>query len=279
MCSKDSGMALHHLLKESCLRSKWCLINDAWSFSIVDKSRGFRLGVVMTDGPSKSLNAAAAAGRVLEYIERRRRGRGIDHEDIHAFDASQDGGVYLRASDLEIMATALTSQPTDAAPALDMERFGDTSLHPNAGWRSHDGTSDPDVPGDTLVEVCFRDGDTAFGLVYDWDQNWQWAKTSGGTKSAGAIIAWRPHGLTRSEASEKCRHCRGTGDASEKGRIEECLACNGTGKAKRKPARWEAQRPSDGEWVLVSQDEAKRFEDLGRTVRALFPETASKFST
>lgn len=28
----------------------------------------------------------------------------------------------------------------------------------------------------------------------------------------------------------KCPHCDGTGDASEKGRVEECLACEGTGK-------------------------------------------------
>lgn len=56
---------------------------------------------------------------------------------------------------------------------------------------------DPDVPGDSLVEVCFRDGDTAFGLIHDWDQNWQWACSEEGMKAPGAIIAWRPHHSTQ----------------------------------------------------------------------------------
>lgn len=62
-----------------------------------------------------------------------------------------------------------------------------------SGWHSHDGILDPEIPGDTLVQVCFRDGDIAFGLVHDWDQNWQWAHSKEGLKAAGAIIAWRPH--------------------------------------------------------------------------------------
>lgn len=63
----------------------------------------------MTQKSNEYQPAAAAAGRVLEYLERRRRGRGIDHEDIHAFDVSQDGGIVLRTSDLEAMAAALAS--------------------------------------------------------------------------------------------------------------------------------------------------------------------------
>lgn len=150
-----------------------------------------------------------------------------------------------------------------------------TAAH--AGWRSHDGSGDPEVSGDTLVEVCFRDGDTAFGVVHDWDQNWQWAGSEAGLKAKGAIIAWRvhpkPHAATAMEAASapKCPHCGGTGDASEKGRIEHCLACAGTGKTADGPVRWEVQRVSDGEWVLVSRDEARRFSELGRTVRGLYP--------
>lgn len=150
-----------------------------------------------------------------------------------------------------------------------------TSAH--AGWRSHDGSGDPEVSGDTLVEVCFRDGDTAFGVVHDWDQNWQWAGSEAGLKAKGAIIAWRvhtkPHAAAALEAASapKCPHCGGTGDASEKGRIEHCLACAGTGKTADGAVRWEVQRVSDGEWVLVSREEARRFSELGRTVRGLYP--------
>jgi hypothetical protein len=61
------------------------------------------------------------------------------------------------------------------------------------GWHSHQGMGDPDIPGDSLVQVCFRDGDTAFGLVHDWDQNWSWADTQEGLTTRGSIIAWRHH--------------------------------------------------------------------------------------
>lgn len=60
-----------------------------------------------------------------------------------------------------------------------------------SGWHTHDGESDPDVDGSTLVQVCFRDGSFAYGVVHDWDQNWQWAET--GRSEPGAIIAWRVH--------------------------------------------------------------------------------------
>lgn len=58
-------------------------------------------------------------------------------------------------------------------------------------WHLHDGTGDPDITGDTPIEVRFRDGDTRYGTVNDWDQNWQWAGSEAGLKAAGAIVAWR----------------------------------------------------------------------------------------
>lgn len=42
-------------------------------------------------------------------------------------------------------------------------------------WITHDGEQDPNIPGDTRVQVLFRDGDTGYGVMHDWDQNWQWA--------------------------------------------------------------------------------------------------------
>ena len=148
-------------------------------------------------------------------------------------------------------------------------------LKAREGWRPHDGLLDPDVAGDTLVEVCFRDGETAFGVVHQWGQNWQWADSQCGLTAPGAIIAWRPHRPSRA-ASEKCPHCAGTGDVSAKGRIEECLACNGKGRPESKLIRWEVRRPSDGEWVRVSQGEARCLEDLGMVVRALYPRPESQ---
>lgn len=76
-------------------------------------------------------------------------------------------------------------------------------------WRSHDGMGDPAIHGRTPVEVRFRDGDTAFGMVYDWDQNWQWAHTEAGRAAPGAIVAWRP---CVEEKSEEVR-ARGLMDA------------------------------------------------------------------
>lgn len=149
-------------------------------------------------------------------------------------------------------------------------------LQGEEGWIPHDGLLDPDVAGDTLVEVCFRDGDTAFGVVQQWGQNWQWADSQCGLTAPGAIIAWRPHCPSRATASEKCPHCAGTGDVSAKGRIEECLACNGKGRPESKLIRWEVCRPSDGEWVRVSQGEARCLENLGLVVRALYPQPESQ---
>lgn len=56
-------------------------------------------------------------------------------------------------------------------------------------WMDHAGESDPRVPGDTYVEVMFRDGDTAYGRMHDWDQNWQWADSD--EDHDGDIVAYR----------------------------------------------------------------------------------------
>lgn len=82
-----------------------------------------------------------------------------------------------------------------------VERVAEGALPPAdaQGWHSHNGMIDPEVSGDTLVEVCFRDGDIAVGVVNDWDQNWQWAQSDEGLTAAGAIVAWRPHSAPRAD--------------------------------------------------------------------------------
>ncbi|MDW9478676.1 hypothetical protein GOB57_08155 [Sinorhizobium meliloti] len=82
-----------------------------------------------------------------------------------------------------------------------IERVAEGALPPAdaQGWHSHDGMIDPEVSGDTLVEVCFRDGDIAVGVVHDWDQNWQWAHSDEGLTAPGAIVAWRPHYAPRTD--------------------------------------------------------------------------------
>lgn len=66
-------------------------------------------------------------------------------------------------------------------------------------WYGHVGHRDPPIPGDTRVEVMFNDGDTAVGVMHDWDQNWQWDEND--TSVAGIIVAYRiirdhPHNPT-----------------------------------------------------------------------------------
>lgn len=58
------------------------------------------------------------------------------------------------------------------------------------GWIMHGGVVDPDLDGNTNVQVRFADGDTANGAVHDWDQNWQWSP--GEPFAAGMIVAYRP---------------------------------------------------------------------------------------
>ncbi|MBY3432802.1 hypothetical protein HFN89_01250 [Rhizobium laguerreae] len=84
---------------------------------------------------------------------------------------------------------------------LFVERVAESAMPPadSRGWHSHDGLIDPEVPGDTLVEVCFRDGDIAVGVLNDWDQNWQWAQSNEGLTASGAIVAWRPHSAPRTD--------------------------------------------------------------------------------
>ncbi|NTF18209.1 hypothetical protein G6L37_07300 [Agrobacterium rubi] len=181
----------------------------------------------------------------------------------------------------------------------------------DSGWRSHDGSGDPDAAGDTLVEVCFRDGDIGVGVIHDWDQNWQWAGSKWGLTSPGAIVAWRPYAKLDGDIVAVPRQVvadlyqffhqawEGTGRITSEGSHgkdlldwreiisgyhrraqtrkaadEKSLPCVGTGKVELKAARWEVQRPSDGEWVLVTQEEAKRFTGQGRAVRALYPSSA-----
>ncbi len=64
----------------------------------------------MTDKIHSTNTTEAAAARILAYLERRRKARGIDYEDIHAFDVSLNDGSYLRASDLEAVASPAAPQ-------------------------------------------------------------------------------------------------------------------------------------------------------------------------
>jgi hypothetical protein len=96
-------------------------------------------------------------------------------------------GIMVRLGIYEKFVRIANGSPTTGTQAA-------SSKQPHEGrWFPHDGMKDPDTAGDTLVQVCFRDGYTAFGFVHDWDQNWHWAGSEAGMKSQGAIIAWRPH--------------------------------------------------------------------------------------
>lgn len=64
-------------------------------------------------------DTAASVSRVRQYLERRQRARGIDVEEIHAFDVSLEGGFFLRVSDLEALLSAVTEpQAEPPAPVL-----------------------------------------------------------------------------------------------------------------------------------------------------------------
>lgn len=91
----------------------------------------------MTEEKHDIRSVAAAAARISTYLERRRKARGIDIEDIHAFDASPDGGVYLRASDLETLASAMASGSPAAGTdsvAVPREVIGDMFRFLHQAW-------------------------------------------------------------------------------------------------------------------------------------------------
>ena len=56
------------------------------------------------------------------------------------------------------------------------------------GWIEHDGNGDPPL-ANPWIEVRFKDGDTAIGRPFDWDQNWGWADKE--TGAPGIIVAYR----------------------------------------------------------------------------------------
>lgn len=56
------------------------------------------------------------------------------------------------------------------------------------GWIEHDGNGDPPL-ANPWIEVRFKDGDTAIGRPYDWDQNWEWVDPS--DHSPGTITHYR----------------------------------------------------------------------------------------
>jgi hypothetical protein len=70
-------------------------------------------------------DTAASVSRIRQYLERRQRARGIDVEEIHAFDASPEGGFFLRVSDLEALLSAVTAPQTEppAPELLDEDAF------------------------------------------------------------------------------------------------------------------------------------------------------------
>lgn len=64
-------------------------------------------------------DTAASVSRIQQYLERRQRARGIDVEEIHAFDGSLDGGFFLRVSDLEALLSAVTERQAEpSSPEL-----------------------------------------------------------------------------------------------------------------------------------------------------------------
>lgn len=69
-------------------------------------------------------------------------------------------------------------------------RQAQAALEPFWGpWVTHRGYHDPDIPGNALVTVLFRDNGQAIGRMHDWDQNWQWADDE--IEHPGHIIMYR----------------------------------------------------------------------------------------
>jgi hypothetical protein len=78
----------------------------------------------MTD-LDKPEELSKAATRVAAYLDRRSQSRGLDKEEIHAFDVGPDGeGFYLRSSDLRAVASQVLArrQPDTAAATADAVR-------------------------------------------------------------------------------------------------------------------------------------------------------------
>jgi len=61
-------------------------------------------------------------------------------------------------------------------------------------WVKHHGRGDPPRDTPDFVQVQFHDGDTAFGIRWDWDQNWSWT----GDPEPGCIVAYRTLAYCRS---------------------------------------------------------------------------------
>jgi hypothetical protein len=56
-------------------------------------------------------------------------------------------------------------------------------------WIEHRGRHDPPRDFPEYVQVKFRDGETMFGVRYDWDENWWWKE--GQEIHDGDIVAYR----------------------------------------------------------------------------------------
>lgn len=55
-------------------------------------------------------------------------------------------------------------------------------------WTDHHGRGDPPRKTPDFVQVKFHDGETCFGIRWDWDQNWCWKP---GALTPGSIVAYR----------------------------------------------------------------------------------------
>lgn len=56
-------------------------------------------------------------------------------------------------------------------------------------WVDHVGLVDPPEPTPDYVQVKFRDGETMFGIRWNWDENWWWEPD--GKQHDGNIVAYR----------------------------------------------------------------------------------------
>lgn len=74
-----------------------------------------------------------------------------------------------------------------------------------------------------------------------------------------------------SNVEGRCPHCDGTGDASEKGRIEECLACEGTGKVAPVDVYRILREAADNGTL-----DREHISSLSRRIAALYPAPASR---
>lgn len=114
--------------------------------------------------------------------------------------ALREGWKDVRSDTEMAMALCLLAARAEAAEArikgLETARGDDRAIADlvraylrDREWVEHHGKGDPPRETHWLVEVRFRDGDTAIGARWNWDENWGWEASA--EQHDGDIVAYR----------------------------------------------------------------------------------------